>query len=170
MLRRLAVSIFLVIALLSLCSMAAIAQTTAPNFVLPVVTSNGFTGPIITLSSFRGSVVLLEFMEPWCPHCQNAAPVLSNLNLRYRTQNVVFLSISGPWKGATVNDTARFIREYGSSWTYSFDSSGAVFNAYGVNATPTFVIVGRDGLILTKLEGEQTESTLASVITQALGI
>jgi hypothetical protein len=81
----------------------------------------------------------------------------------------VFLSVSGPWRNATANDTARFIRDYGSSWTYSFDSSGAVFNVYGVNVTPTFVIVGRAGSIVTKLTGEQTEPTLANAIIQALG-
>jgi cytochrome c-type biogenesis protein len=168
MLRRVAVSSFLLIAFLSLCSVAAIAQSVAPDFVLPVVTSNGLTGQTVTLSSFRGSVVLLEFMEPWCPHCQKVASVLSNLNQRYQPLNVVFLTVSGPWNGASANDAAGFIREYGSSWTYSFDSSGAVFNSYGVNGTPTFVIVGRDGSIVTKLVGEQTESTLASAITQAL--
>jgi cytochrome c-type biogenesis protein len=135
--------------------------------VLPVVTSNGLKGQTVTLSSFRGSVVLLEFMEPWCPHCQDVAPVLSNLNHRYQTHNVVFLTISGSY-GATASDVALFIRDYGSSWTYSFDSSGAVFNTYGVNGTPTFVIVGRDGSIVTKLVGEESESTLASAITQAL--
>jgi len=164
-LRKLAFSSFLLIAL-GFCSTPVFAQT-APNFVLPVVTSNGLTGQTVTLSSFRGSVVLLEFMEPWCPHCQAVAPVLSNLNQRYRSQNVVFVTISGPWNGATASDAARFIRAYGSSWVYVYDSTSAVFEAYGVNGTPTFIIIGAGGSIVTRLEGEQTEPALAGAINQA---
>lgn len=167
MLRRLEASLLLIA--ISLSCMTASAQTVAPDFVLPVVDSNGLTGETVTLSLLRGRAVLLEFMEPWCPHCQDVARVLSNLNQRYQGQNVVFLSVSGPYNGATANDAARFIRDYGSSWTYSFDSSGAVFNAYGVNGFPTFVIVGRGGLIVTRLMGEQPEPALASAIAQALG-
>jgi len=141
-------------------------QSGAPDFTLPVVGPNGLTGQKLSLSSFRGKVVLLEFMEPWCPHCQNMAPILENLYKQYGAQNVVFVSVAGPWQGATADDTATFIRNYGSSWTFLYDSSGTIMSDWGVNATPTFFVIGKDGSVITSLQGEQTPAALASAISQ----
>lgn len=147
----------------------------APDFSLPVVDANGLTGQSIRLSSFQGKVVLLEFMEPWCPHCQNLAPTLQTLYTKYQNNpNVVFISVAGPWNGpdgnpASANDAAKFISTYGSSWAYVYDSSGSVMNVeYGVNSTPTFFIIGKSGVIFTTFSGEQGESTLESAINNAL--
>lgn len=139
------------------------------DFTLPVVGPNGQTGQSITLSSLRGKVVFIEFMEPWCPHCQNIAPTIEDLYKQYGS-NVTFISVSGNWQGATIADTSSFIKSYGSSWTYVYDSSGFAMSAFGVDSTPTFVIIGRDGSVFTRFEGEQTRATLADAITHALAL
>ena len=139
----------------------------APDFTLPVVSSTGLTGQTVTLSSFRGKVVLLEFMEPWCPHCQDMAPVLERLYAQYGSNGVIILSISGPWQGATAQDTAQFIKNYGSSWSYAYDSSGSVMSEYGVNSTPTFMIIGKDGSLVGRYDGEQSYETLAAGLSAA---
>lgn len=133
----------------------------APDFTLP----NALTGQPVTLSSFRGKVIFLEFMEPWCPHCQNMAPILANLYTQYGN-NVVFISVSGPWSGATAADAVAFKNKYGSQWVYLYDSTGNVMSTYGVTATPTFFIIGKDGSILTTYQGEQAYGTLAADLTR----
>jgi thiol-disulfide isomerase/thioredoxin len=95
------------------------------------------------------------------------APLLESLYRQYGNQNVIFISIAGPWQGATVGDTAKFINDYGSSWVYLYDSSGAIMNLYGVTGTPTFVVIGKDGSIVATLEGEQTMNTLVTTLSQA---
>jgi cytochrome c-type biogenesis protein len=95
------------------------------------------------------------------------APVLDSLYKEFGAQNIVFLSVAGPWQGATADDTAKFIHDYGTHWTYLYDSSGSIMNEYGVTATPTFFIIGKDGSLLTSLQGEQSSATLANVLTQA---
>jgi thiol-disulfide isomerase/thioredoxin len=139
----------------------------APDFTLPVVNAGGLNGQTVTLSSFRGKVVLLEFMEPWCPHCQHMAPVLDSLHTQYGNGSVVFISVAGPWNGATANDAASFIHNYGTSWVYVYDSSGTVFANYGVNATPTFFIIGKNGSVLSTFQGDQTSETLSAAISAA---
>src|SRR5208337_4247077 len=126
------------------------------------------------LSSFRGKVVILEFMEPWCPHCQDATPNIEKLYQQYGSQNVVFLSVAGPWSGpdgkfTNPDDVAGFIRNYKSSWTYVYDSSGTVMTTYGVTSTPTFVIVNKNGSIVGRIEGDQPNlfDSLIAIITQA---
>ena len=138
----------------------------APDFTLPVVGPNGLTGQKVSLSSFQGKVVLLEFMVPWCGHCQNMAPVLEQLYQQYGPQNVVFISVSGSWQGATANDAAQFIQKYHSSWTYVYDSSNGVFNTYGVGSTPAFFIITKNGEIAGTYNGEVAYDTLAADLTR----
>jgi len=144
----------------------------APDFTLPVVNQNGLTGQKVSLASFRGKVVFLEFMVPWCVHCQNMAPILEKLYQQYGRENVVFLSVSGAWRQspggapASASDAATFIRTYQSSWTYVYDSSNSIFNAYGVNQTPIFFIIAKDGKIAATFSGEVAAETLAAAITR----
>ena len=155
---------------LSITASTSVSQAgQAPDFTLPVVGPNGPTGQMLTLSSFRGKVVLLEFMEPWCPHCQNMAPVLGSLYTKYQSGNVVFISVAGPWNGATANDAAGFITKYGNNWTFVYDSSGTIFSEYGVNSTPTFYVIGANGVVSNSFTGEQTADTLAGAISAAGG-
>jgi peroxiredoxin len=95
------------------------------------------------------------------------APVLEKLYNEYGKANIVFLTISGPWQGATAQDTAQFIKDYGSTWSYVYDSSGSVMSSYGVNATPAFMIIGRDGSIVARYEGEQSYDILAAGLAAA---
>jgi hypothetical protein len=94
------------------------------------------------------------------------APILDNLHQQFG-QDVVFVSVSGPLQGATVGDTAKFIGDYKSGLTYVFDSTGGVFNTYGVSGTPTFFIIGKNGTVTMTLQGEQTHDALANALTQA---
>ena len=142
-------------------------SSNALDFTLPMIGPNGPTGKSLSLSSLQGRVVILEFMEPSCPHCQTMAPILEELHQQY-VDNVTFISVAGPWDGTSETDVAKFVREYGSSWTYVYDSTGITLSTYGVNATPTFFVIGRNGAIVTSLQGQQTYATLESLILQSL--
>ena len=180
---KIAIPIIIIIAVWVVYSLAQPAPTTptvstqsntgtaalAPDFTLPVVNGNGLNGQTLTLSSLRGKVVLLEFMEPWCEHCQHMAPLLDKLYAQYgNSSNIVFVSVAGPWQGATAQDAAQFIRNYGTNWLFVYDSSGSIVSEYGVTATPTFFIIGKDGSIVVRYEGEQTIDTLSSGLVSAV--
>ena len=94
------------------------------------------------------------------------APILDSLYAKYGG-NVTFISVAGPWNGATANDAAAFIHNYGTNWVYVYDSSGGTFNNYGISATPTFFILGKDGSVVTSFQGEQTADTLSNAISAA---
>jgi thioredoxin-like negative regulator of GroEL len=58
------------------------------------------------------------------------------------------------------------MNQYGSSWTYLYDSSGTVMSSeFGVTATPTIFIIGKDGSILTAYQGQQSYDTLAAYLS-----
>jgi len=157
--------------LLTLCLFTIIvtvrAQGMAPDFTLPVVGPNGLTGQSVTLSSFRGKVVLLDFMEPWCVHCQNMAPILVSLYSKYRSENVVFISIGGSWDGATANDVASFNTAYSVSWLTLYDSSGSVFTLYGINGVPDYFFINQQGQIVVNYGGEQEYGTLDAALVDS---
>jgi thiol-disulfide isomerase/thioredoxin len=165
----LVILVIVIWAVYSLAQPAPSSPTTTsgtPDFTLPVVGPNGLTGQKISLSSFHGKVVFLEFMVPWCSHCQDMAPALEKLYQQYGPQNVVFLSVSGSWSGATADDAAKFIRNYHSTWTYVYDSSGTTFNAWGVTATPSFFIIAKNGQVAKSYQGETTVETIAADLTR----
>jgi thiol-disulfide isomerase/thioredoxin len=170
---NIAILVIIVIAVWAVYSLSQPTQSqgvtsSALDFTLPEVGPNGLNGQSVSLSQFRGKVVLLEFMEPWCPHCQNMAPILDNLYKQYGS-NVIFISVAGPWQGATAQDTAKFIKDYSSNWIYLYDSPGTIFSKYGINSTPTFFIIGKDGSVYNSYQGEQPINTLASDLTRVAG-
>jgi cytochrome c-type biogenesis protein len=124
------------------------------------------TNEKISLSQFRGRIVLLEFMSPFCAYCQQMQPTVERLYEQFGSQNVVFLSVAGTFEGANENDAAKFIQNYNSKVTYVYDSSGGVFNMFGVNSTPTFFIIGRDGQVLQTYQGATSYDTIAADLTR----
>lgn len=153
---------------------APVSQWSGLDFTLPIVGPNGLTGQSLSLSSFRGKVILLEFMEPWCPHCQRMAPIMKDMYTKYQNNpNVVFISVAGPWHRpdgtpASATDASKFISTFRSAWTYVYDASGTVMNTeYGVTATPTFFIIGRSGVVFTSFRGEQPEANLMTALNNA---
>ena len=140
----------------------------APDFTLPVIGPNGLTGEKITLSSLHGKVILLEFMVPGCHYCQQMAPVVAQVQAQYSTSpSVVFISVASPFiYGNNQNDVSNFIRTYGTNWTYLWDSSGTIFNMYGVTGTPTFFIITKNGSVATSYSGVVAASTLVADINR----
>jgi thiol-disulfide isomerase/thioredoxin len=140
----------------------------APDFELQVVGPNGLTGETVKLSSFRGKVVFLEFMESWCSTCRWVAPAVESIHEEYDGRGVVFISVAGTHRGADAESTAAFIREYQTEWTYVLDSDNGVFSKYKVEGTPTFFIVGSDGVIVFTHTGVVTTEDLTSALDVAL--
>jgi peroxiredoxin len=140
----------------------------APDFRLPVVTSAGLSDQSVTLSSFRGKVVILEFMLSSCHVCQEMQSSLAYVNHLYRDRDVVFLSVAGTLNGATAQSTADFIKYYNSTWTHVLDSDNAVFAQYKVQGTPTYLIIGKDGKILSRFQGLVATNALITAIDLGL--
>lgn len=140
----------------------------APDFTLRVVDANGLSDQSVTLSSLRGKVVVLEFMVSWCHVCQQMAPSVEYLNYEYNGQGVVFISVAGTQNGATAESTADFIKQYQSTWTYLLDTDNSVFSTYGVEATPTFFILDKSGVILSRMQGTIATDAMSDAIARAL--
>ena len=131
---------------------------------LPVVTRDGPSPETFPISGIRGRPSLVEFMVSWCPHCQKMAPVVEEIYQEYG-DSVMFVSVAGAWRGATIDSTVEFLRTYGGSWRHVFDAKNTVFEYFDVDSTPTYLLFDSKGEITQRVEGEASKETLATVIS-----
>jgi len=140
----------------------------APDFQLQQVDAQGLTDNMVQLSSLRGKVVVLEFITSWCPNCQEMASSVGYLNDKYGGQDVVFLSVAGTDDRATAESTAKFIRDNYATWTHVLDTDNSVFRRYGVEATPTYFVIDRSGVIVRSFRGLVATEAFSAAIDAAL--
>jgi thiol-disulfide isomerase/thioredoxin len=114
---------------------------------------------------FRGKVVLLDFWASWCGPCRNALPNLKRLQAVYGSADFVVISISedddeSAWRA--------FVGSHNMTWPQRFDSDGSIQSQFGVNALPTYVLIGRDGTVQQKFVGEDPAESIVERIGRDL--
>jgi thiol-disulfide isomerase/thioredoxin len=110
---------------------------------------------------FRGKVVLLDFWASWCGPCRNALPNLKRLQAVYGSTDFVVISISedddeSAWRA--------FVGSHNMTWPQRLDSDGSIQSQFGVNALPTYVLIGRDGTVHQKFVGEAPAESIVERI------
>ena len=137
----------------------------APDFTLTVIDELGVKNERVKLSDFEGEPVFLEFISPTCPHCEKMTPTVKKLYEKYGNK-VVFLSVMVSYNEKTDELCSKLISEHRVSWIHLVDRDLKVFKAYGVEGTPTYVIIDSEHRIVKKLVGEQSERTLDNALKQ----
>ena len=118
---------------------------------LPGPPKVGSVAPRLELDHYRGDVPvsladgrprLLFFWATWCSICKAAVPELMAFEAERGTQVV-----------AVTDETAAELDPFFAEWKEPFpeivtsDESRASFRSYGVSGTPTFVLIGGDGVV-----------------------
>ena len=114
-----------------------------------------------SFSEFRGKVILLDFWASWCGPCRNALPNLKRLQAVYGGSDFVVISIS---EDDDESAWHAFVFSHNMTWPQRLDSDGSMQSQFGVNALPTYVLIGRDGTILQKLVGEAPAESIVERI------
>jgi cytochrome c biogenesis protein CcmG, thiol:disulfide interchange protein DsbE len=135
-----------------------------PDFTLQDV----MTGSSFHLYDFSGKTpVLLEFMRTTCSHCQNEAPVLSQLYSTY-VGKVAFVSITIDPANDQPSVLKGFAQTHNSMWTWLIDKDQSTTNAYGISGTPTIFLLDKNMVLQQQFVGEAGSSTLESGIQSIL--
>ncbi len=109
------------------------------------------TGQKIDLADYKGKVVLVNFWASWCPHCRRMIPSLVGLHDQYYGKGLRIVGIA-------VSDHKQAVEEFYQHGNISYPI--AMGDAYtrrlygGVSGLPTTVLIGRDGRIYSRFEGE----------------
>jgi peroxiredoxin len=145
----------------------------APGFSLPAVDGNTYS-----LSDFKGKVVVLEFMAPWCPHCQEDAPIFNEIHQKYQGQDVQLLAVSASPFGRnysetnsdliTMDDLSWFRDSFQVQIPMLFDPHVKTASAYGVTRFPTVFVVDKNGNLVTQLENPPTVEKVSAAVDQVL--
>lgn len=121
-------------------------RTAAPAFALA-----DLDGRSVSLASLRGDVVLLYFWASWCPYCGKELPTtVEQLARRYRDQRLTVLAVNIEEAREKVR---RWVRQHAITVPVLLDADGDVTAQYGVTATPTAVLVDRDGRTVARAVG-----------------
>jgi peroxiredoxin len=113
-------------------------------------------GNEITLESFRGKVIMLTFSAMWSDPCRLEAPDLVDLYNTYKERGLEIVQCiyhdedSNP---ADLSDLARWINEFGMTFTVFNDPDLSTVFLYQFNAIPFNVVIDRDFIIRDRIEG-----------------
>jgi thiol-disulfide isomerase/thioredoxin len=109
------------------------------------------------LPEYRGKVVLLDFWASWCGPCRNALPNLKRLQAVYGGGDFAVVSISEDDDEA---DWRAFVTGHNMTWPQRLDSDSSLQHQFGVNALPTYILLGRDGAVVQKFVGEEMAESI----------
>ena len=118
----------------------------AAAFTLPTL-----DGGKARLADYQGKVVLVYFWATWCPYCRRELPAgIEKVHRERRGQLFAVLPVSIEEPKDLV---ASWVKGAGVTPTVLLDYDGAVSRDYGVTATPTTFVIGRDGRLVARAAG-----------------
>jgi len=147
----------------SRCAEAVDVGHEAPPFSLSTA-----AGRTVSLADLRGRVVLLDFWGTWCAPCLQAIPMLEEIREEHRDEAFDVLAIS--CREPDGADPSGVLERHGGTYTVLLEGDD-VAAAYGVGGFPTTIVVGRDGTVLYRHVGLDSElfAEVRSILRDELG-
>jgi thiol-disulfide isomerase/thioredoxin len=140
---------------------AAIVGSVAP----PLARERGY-GDFAGLESLRGSVVLVDFTAHWWPFCKRGYPALRKMYDELKSKGLVMVSVTGYYgffgneRNLTKNQEfaklAEYLKENNIDWPLVVGPKSNA-EAYGVKDLPHYVVLGRDGKVVSTTVGYSTD-------------
>jgi peroxiredoxin len=127
-------------------NLTALPAARATDFSLPSV-----GGGKVSLAEQQGKVVLVYFWATWCPYCRRELPAgIEQVTRERRGQPFTVLAVSIEEPRDLV---ASYAKGAGLTSSVLLDGDGAVAREYRVRATPTAIVIGRDGRLVARAAG-----------------
>ena len=133
------------------CVVPALAYNAHLDRKPPDFERQDLTGRRIRLREYRGKVVLLNFWATWCAPCQQEIPRFEEWQVLYGSRGLQVIAVS-------MDDEAAPVRTLLSKLKVSYPvvmgdaKLGAEFG--GVLGLPVTILIGRDGKIVRRIEGD----------------
>jgi thiol-disulfide isomerase/thioredoxin len=127
--------------------LSPLGQPTRP----PDLALHDSAGEIHTLNEFSARVVIVHFWAAWCEPCRQEIAALSAFVHHFASEDVVLLSVH---VGESPTALPKLLREQPIEGLLLLDPDSRAFNTWGAKGVPTTYIVGRDGLVHSRSNGE----------------
>jgi peroxiredoxin len=143
-------------------------QIAAPDRdVTLTVKGKSLTGAPLSSADYRGKVVVINTYGSWCPPCNAEAADLQKTWSGFKGQDVQFVGVDlreGPASGLA------FQRRYGITYpSIAWDGGSVLLQLKGkASATPSTLVLDRQGRLAARVLGEVQGSTLRDMVTDVL--
>jgi len=114
----------------------------APDFSLPDI-----DGKKVSLSQFRDKTVLIAFWSTWCSRCEEELTFLRD-EFDGRDDVAVILVNQDSDKEVSLKRIAELRAKLNLRFPIIVDSGLVLWDRFGINALPTSMVIGRNGMIL----------------------
>jgi len=159
---------------------AKIGMTAAPSTALagkpaPDLKFKDLNGKDVALSDLKGKVVFLNFWATWCDPCRIEIPWLIAMQTKYGPQGFTVVGVAMDDEGKSV--VAPFIekerfdvdgQKLPMSYPILLGSDDAADKFGGILGYPTSFIISRDGRVIQKFQGLQSEEELIKGVESQL--
>jgi thiol-disulfide isomerase/thioredoxin len=143
----------------------------------PALTAREFLGP--SMPDMKGHPVVLFFWAHWCPDCKAQAPILADIAAGYKNTDLLIVGptrhygyVAGGASAAPAQELA-YIEQvrrqyYGMLADMPVPVSDEDALDYGMDATPTIVLVDRAGIVRLFHAGPMTRAELEPAVARLL--
>lgn len=113
----------------------------------PVFTLFDDHGKVFSLADFKGKVIYIDLWASWCGPCRQEMPAYKKLSDKFKANpQVAFISIAvydgeKEWRNA--------LKEEKPDWLQLYDKDRAVAQAYVANAIPKYILIDKEGKMLS---------------------
>jgi thiol-disulfide isomerase/thioredoxin len=129
-------------------------------------------GKPVALSDFKGKLVYVDVWATWCGPCIKEIPHLKKLEEEFGSnENIVFLSVSTDarkdyqkWKDFLVKEDLKGIQLFAGD-----DARKGILEPYKITGIPRFILVGKDGILISSDAPRPSSSELKSLLDAELG-
>ncbi len=119
----------------------------------------------VSLEDLRGKIVLLDFWTYGCINCIHVIPDIKRLEKEYPTQLVVIGVHSAKFDNEGETENIRYIvRRYEVTHPVVNDHNFEIWQSYGVNAWPTFMLIDPFGKVVGQMSGEPLYDRIQPII------
>lgn len=124
----------------------------------------------LKLENLRGRVVIVDFWTFGCYNCRNTLPTLKGFDETYREKGLTVIGVHSPEfeREKKVENVRRETSALGIKYPVVTDNDYATWNAYGVEAWPTIVILDKQGRVRYTHIGEGLYEEQEQVIKKLL--
>lgn len=127
-------------------------------------------GKQVALSDLKGKVVYIDVWATWCGPCKHEIPFLGTLEEEYaKNKDMVFMSVSidqerdlGKWKDMVKELNLKGIQ------LFAGDQKQQITLPYKINSIPRFMLVGKDGKMISADAPRPSSDSIRKVLNAAL--
>ena len=129
----------------------------------PSFTAETVDGESVSVREGSAPATMLVFFASWCPHCQNEAPILSELQGQYDDLRMVMVGIDGADNPDKVRE---FVEQYDIESPAVYEP--ALGPEYRVSGYPTSYVLDEDNEVIGAHSGEAPRGVYEGWIEEAL--